>query len=270
MRSLRFPLSSLVGESTMPGWLATTLFVFARVAALVVVVPGVSQRFVPWRARCLLVALISIPVLCVIPPIAEEVAPGSIPAIMFHELMVGLSLGLVPAAIVFGLQIAVQALNGMTGLPGGPSTESLATASALQRLLFATVLTVFFLSSGHRVVIQSVMDSFRWLPPGSYSPLQSVGEILLDLLSASFALGVRAMTPVAASLAISLMALAAINRIVPQFGYFTVGMSVQSLVLIGSMILFCGGIVWFLEESFTSTDSFKLAWQSAIQKVGGP
>lgn len=256
---------------TIPGWLATALFVLARVSALVVIVPGVSQRFVPWRARLLLVALITVPVLCVIPPTADNFEPLSIPAIMVHELIVGLSLGFVPAAIVFGLQTAVQTLSGMTGLPSGQATESLATASAMQRLLLATVLTVFFLSSGHLVVIQSIMDSFHWLPAGSYTPLESVSDILLDLLSASFALGVRTMTPVAASLAISLMALAAINRIVPQFGYFTVGMSVQSLVLIGSLILFCGGIVWFLEESFTSSpDSFKLAWQSALQKVGGP
>lgn len=255
----------------MPGWLATTMFVVARVAALVVVVPGVSQRFVPWRTRFLLVVLIATPVLCVIPPVADSVEPSSVPAIMFHELIVGLSLGFIPAAIVFGLQTAVQALNGMTGLPSGAATESLATASALQRLLLATVLTVFFLSSGHRVVIESILDSFHWLPPGSYTPLDSVSEILLDLLSASFALGVRAMTPIAASLAISLMALAAINRIVPQFGYFTVGMSVQSLVLIGSLVLFCGGIVWFLGESFnTSPDAFKLAWQAAMQKANGP
>lgn len=255
----------------IPGWSATMVFVLTRVTALVLVVPGFSLRVVPWRARLLLVALISVPVLCVVSPVSN-LSTHALPPILFHELIVGLSLSLVPAAIVFGLQAAVQSLNGMTGLPGGTETGSaagdLASASPLQRLLLATVLAIFFVSSGHRIVLQAVLDSFDWLPPGGYTSLETVSEVLLDLLSASFALGVRSMTPVAVSLAMGLMTLAAINRIVPQFGYFAVGMSVQSILLVGSLVLFVGGVVWYLENSFIDTPaSFRLALQQALEQV---
>ena len=141
----------------------------------------------------------------------------------------------------------------------------------MQRLFCILVLAIFFLSSGHRVVIQTLLDSFTWLPAGSYSPLTSTRLVIVDLLSASFELGVRAMSPIAASLAIGLLALAAINRIIPQVGYFAVGMSIQTAVLFGSLILCVGGIVWFLENSFATTpDSFRMAWHSIARSVVSP
>ena len=130
-----------------------------------------------------------------------------------------------------------------------------------------TTLAVFFACSGHRLVFQSVLESFNWLPPGSPTPLTSVSEMLLDMLSASFELGVRAMSPIAASLAVGLLALAALNRFLPQLGYFAVGMSVQTIVLIGTLFLFGGSVVWMLESSFVRAPDFvQSAWQQAVHR----
>jgi flagellar biosynthetic protein FliR len=254
----------------MPGWLATTIFVLARVSALVLIVPGFSHAVVPWRVRILVIVLLVIPILCVVQPCDEGlVSVTTIPSLLAHELVVGVSLGLVPAAVVWGLQVAVQAMHGMTGLPGAAEAADHRGADApLQSLLMMTVLTVFFVSSGHREVFQSVLNSFNWLPPGSFTPLQSVRGMIVDLLSASFALGVRAMSPIAASLAIGLMTLAAINRIIPQFGYFAVGMSVQTLVLLGSLVIFMGGVVLLLEHSFLGApESVRLVWEELLPAI---
>lgn len=247
--------------------IATVLLVFARVSGLVLIVPGISQSVVSIRMRLVLITLLSAPILCVVTPI-DAITSNQIPSAMLHELVVGVSLGLVPAAIFFGLQVAVQAMHGMTGLPGAGEASSLGSADAVvQRFFVITVLAVFFACSGHRLVFQSVLDSFTWLPLGKPAPLASVGEILLDMLSASFELGVRAMSPIAASLAVGLLALAALNRFLPQLGYFAVGMSVQTMVLIGALFLFGGSVVWMLENSFVRAPDFvHSAWQQAVHR----
>ena len=255
----------------MPGWMAISLLVLMRVTALMIVVPGVTHGVVPWRARLLLIALLVIPVLCVLPAPAEDVPLGDFFACLAHEFVVGISLGLVPAAIVWGLQIAVQALHGMTGLPGGAEMDSTGMEAPMQRLFLFAVLTIFFLSSGHRVVLQALLESFSWLPAGRQILLASSKDVILNLLGASFELGVRSMAPVAASLATGLLALAAINRVIPQIGYFALGMSVQTTVLMGSLVMCIGSLVWMLEGSLVETpDSVRAAWQGLVGAGGTP
>ncbi len=256
----------------MPDWLTTTALVITRIAAMLLCIPGVSNRFITWRVRLMVIAALCVPVLCVIPP--SDVDQGSsFVSLVFHEAIVGISLSLVPAALVFGLQTSVQAIQGMTGLPdglGSASSEPLNGngGSSLGRLMLITCLAVFFVSSGHRVVFQSVLESFEWLPPGSHRPLDSVSDLLLDLLSASFRFGVRAMTPIGLSLGISLLAVAAVSRVLPQVSYFAVGMSVQAVSLFASLFLFGGAIVWSLDNSFaTSADSAKSAWQQVLHQA---
>ena len=247
----------------MADWVATAALVVTRVSAMMLCAPGVGQHWVPWRIRFLLIASLSVPVLCVI-PCANLEQTQSIGSLLAHEAIVGISLSLVPAAILFGLQVSVQAVQGMTGLPEANTGngQDLSTGSSLHRLMLITALAVFFTSSGHRVVFQSVLESFQWLPPGEYRPFNASSDLFLDLLSTSFRLGVRAMAPIGLSLAISLVAVAAINRLLPQLGYFAVGMSVQAMALFAALVLFCGTSVWYLDNSFaTASDAPRVAWQ---------
>jgi len=262
----------------MPGWLATALLVASRVAALVVIVPGLSSRVVPWRLRLMLLVLLTVPVLCVVSPCTDgTVEPARFITLLIREISIGISLALVPAVLMFGLQLATESLQGMTGLPGGPSeSEGLGErlGDGVSRLFFLVALTVFFASSGHRILLQALLDSFSWMPVGSVSSLATTKEILIDLFSQSFQLGVRAVAPLAGSLAVGLFVLAAINRVIPQLGYFAVGMSIQNTILCASLVIFLGGIGLFLEAGFESTiDMWQSNWlavSSSAGSIGGP
>ena len=249
----------------MPGWLATVLLVFARVTALVAVVPGLQNQFLPWRMRIALITLVSVPVLCVIPCCTEDlVAPARLVEMLVQEAGIGVSLAIVPAVLLFGLQLATESLQGMTGLPGDSSSSQM-PGVGLSRLFFIVALTVFFAASGHRLVFQALLDSFHWMPVGSVSSLPTTKDVLLDLFTQSFQLGVRAVAPVAASLAVGILVLAAINKVIPQLGYFAVGMSVQTTVMLASFVMFLGGVGLFLEAGFESSiDSWQSAWSDAM------
>ncbi len=251
--------------------LSTLLLITTRIAAIVLVAPGLGARIVPWRARLLLVALLAVPAFCV-SPVTEPIEPTLLPQLMLHEAVVGLSLGMVPAVMIWGLQVALQPLQGLTGLPGvtsgGSPGDDLMQSAPLERFFCITVLALFFLAGGHRQLIQAMFESFRWLPPGHYVPLDSASELIIDLLAQGFALGVRALSPIIVALLFSMIAFAAVNRILPQLGYFAVGMNVQVLVLLGSVVLFLGVMGWLVDGEFaTATERAQLAWKRVTQGI---
>lgn len=250
----------------MPGWTATILLVAARIAALAIVVPGMQNRFVPWRLRLLLVALLTAVVICVIPPCSDgDVAIPDFCMMLAQEASIGLSLAMVPAALFLGLQLASGSLQGMTGLPaatGGPDMAG----EGFSRLFFLVAVTVFFVCSGHRILVQALLDSFQWMPVGSVRALPTTKDICIDILTQSFQLGVRSLAPIAASLAIGILCLAAINRVIPQLSYFAIGMSVQTTIMLGCLLLFLGGIGLFLESGLeTTTALWQSRWLALVQ-----
>ncbi len=251
--------------------LTTLLLITTRIVAIVFVAPGLGARIVPWRARLLLVALLVVPSYCV-SQASEPIEPTWLPQLVLHEAVVGFSLGMVPAVMIWGLRVALQPIQGLTGLPGissdGSGGDDLMQSASLERFFCITVLAIFFLAGGHRQLIQAMLESFRWLPPGHYAPLESASELIVDLLAQGFALGVRALSPIIVALLFSIIAFAAVNRILPQLGYFAVGMNVQVLVLLGSVVLFLGVMGWLVEGEFAiATERAQLAWKRVTQGI---
>ena len=253
----------------LPTTLVTALLVLMRMTGLVLVVPGAFHHVVTLRIRGLMIVLLAATVLCVIPPLSHSPPTDRLVMLMIHELVVGISLGFIPAVIAWGLQVSVQALHGMTGLSSSGEATGNATSDApLQRLFVMVVLAVFFLSAGHRMLLEAVLESFSWLPVGQFVPLESTKDILMDMLSASFALGVRAMAPIAVCLAFGIMVTLLISRSMPQLSYFAVGMSIQSVLLIASLCIFSGAVIWLIENGMVQAPMVaKQAWLQIVSSA---
>lgn len=238
----------------MSAVLVTTAFVATRLTGMILIIPGLGSRFVSWRIRGLLIMLLTAASVSVLPPVTiASSEPVMVMMGLTRELIVGMSLGLAPAVMIWGLQLAAQSVGGMTGLPTGmEEPDPFMAGGALSRFLTITALTVFFASGGHRHAVQGVLMSFEWLPPAQTTQLDLEFAFMMQVLSQSFALGVRVVSPIGVSLFASLLALTVINRVVPQMGYLAIGMSTQNLVVLGSLTLFLGGMGWILEAEFES------------------
>ena len=232
----------------MPGSLTTVLLVVARVAGLVTIAPGLQNRFVPWRIRIALIALLALPIATMLPVYSSTpTSSANLWMLLLQEAALGLSLGLAPTVLLYGLQLTAESLQGMTGLPvdSGPHTSG----NSLSRLLFIFGLTVFFAGSGHRFVFEALLQSFLRQPVGQSFDVASTKDLFLELFRHSFYLGVQTMTPIAVALGISLLAIAALNRILPLFSYFAVGMSIQTCVLLSSLVILLGALGIGLETN---------------------
>lgn len=247
----------------MEPWFATLLLVAARVASFTALLPGVDGRFVPWRIRLILIGLLSAFLGCVVHGRSSLSMEQLLPA-MVQEACLGMSLALVPTALIFGLQVASESVFGMTGLASDQAQDP-TQGNPVSRLFWLLTIAVFFAASGHRQLLQALLDSFVWTPPGEAPSLLSTKGVALDVLQHSFHMGVRVVAPLAAALAISTLALAAINRVLPQLGYFAIGMSIQSTVLLASLVIMLGSVGLLIEGGLeTSFDVWHSAWSTSL------
>jgi flagellar biosynthetic protein FliR len=103
---------------------------------------------------------------------------------------------------------------------------------------------MFVLLDGHRLLVEALLDTYAWLPPGKAALGDSLVEALTTLLAHSFALGVRAAAPAIAALLLATIVLGLISRTVPQINILAVGFNLNALLTIGGLAASIGAVAW--------------------------
>ena len=88
----------------------------------------------------------------------------------------------------------------------------------------------------HRVVIGSLLVSFKLIPPGSVADARQSVPVLLEYSALALSAGVRLALPVIAILFITQVGLAFISRAAPAMQIFSVGFAVT--LIVGVLVLF--------------------------------
>ncbi len=228
------------------------VLVLTRISGLVMTAPIFGSRHVPMRVR----AFLAVGMALIITPLHTENAPP-VPSsvvqfmvILGRELMLGLALGLAVMILFTALQLTGQILGQMSGMsladvfdPGFGQSVPMFT-----QLLDAVTLSVFIVIGGHRQVMQALLDTFRWRPPGSDDFPPDLVASLVHVLHESFVVGIRAAAPVMVALLLSIVVLGLISRTLPQLNILAVGFSLNSMVMVLTLALSLGGIAWLVQE----------------------
>ncbi len=72
--------------------------------------------------------------------------------------------------------------------------------------------------------------------------------MLVNILTQSFALGIRAAAPILAALLLSNIVLGLISRTLPQINVIAVGFGLNSLLALGVLFLSIGAVAWTFQE----------------------
>ena len=82
--------------------------------------------------------------------------------------MLGLALGLAVMILLSGMQLAGQVISQMSGMSladvANPTFDT--SVPIFSQILEMLALAIFFLVGGHRQVIDALLGSFAWMPPG--------------------------------------------------------------------------------------------------------
>jgi flagellar biosynthesis protein FliR len=170
--------------------------------------------------------------------------------LMANEVAIGLLLGLGVTIMFSGIQVAGQIVSQMSGLsladvfdPGFDENVSMFT-----QLFHMLTMAVFVAIGGHRIMIEAVLQTFTWSPPGHAALGETYVEALTDLMTQSFALGINAAAPLLIALFLSTIVLGLIGRTLPQINIIAVGFGINSFLTLAMTLLSLGAVAWTFQE----------------------
>jgi flagellar biosynthetic protein FliR len=131
----------------------------------------------------------------------------------------------------------------------------------LSQTLELVALAIFFLVGGHRQVIDALLRSFAWMPPGQGRLPEGLVEAFSSITSHSFEVGIRASAPVLVALLLATLVVALISRTLPQLNAVAVGLNFNALIVMAMLSLCLGSAAWvFQAELDTVIDSITLCF----------
>ncbi len=228
------------------------VLILTRLSGLLLTVPFFGAGTVPMRVRLLLtvgMALLLTPLYWTVP--VEN--PGNLvnfAVILGQEAVLGLAMGLGILILFSGLQLTGQVIGQMSGMQLADVFNPTANASVslFSQLLDLLTLAVFLTMGGHRQVIQALLDTFAWMPPGQVAFSENLILTLSEITSQSFVLGIRAAAPIMIALLLSVLILGLISRTLPQLNVIAVGFSLNSMVMLGMLSISLGGAAYLFQE----------------------
>jgi flagellar biosynthetic protein FliR len=184
----------------LSGIVLVYLLVFARVGAMVMLLPNLSEHGVPSRVRLLLAVAIAF---CMAPGVASayhDTVPATAVALVIliaQEVTVGILIGAMARLIMSALNIAGTLIATHTGLAYAQTLDpTQGTQGAVMGNFLSLLGTLMvFLTNLHHLAIGAIAGSYKMLPPGGHLPTGDMAELTINLVSGSFALGFQLAAP---------------------------------------------------------------------------
>jgi flagellar biosynthetic protein FliR len=231
---LHGPIASVIGPGGWPGFVLLS----TRLTGLVLVAPFWSALGIPRLVRGAVVVVVAAGLGSIAPPVAYPEGGVDLLVPLVSEFLVGLTIGLMGAAIQHAMLLASEVVALQTGLSLGQLFGSSEEGSAAVSQLYAWLgLAVFVAIGGHLMMIEGLGRSLETLPPGSLLTIEGGASWALTVVGSLFAHAIQVAAPVTAALTVSNLAMAILSRAVPQLNAMAMSFSVSigvALLVIGA------------------------------------
>ena len=229
-----------------------SFLVLTRLSGLAMAAPVVGSRSVPVRLRALLVLALS----GLIAPLHWGTSidmPDNLvqlALLVSHEVLIGLALGLGATILLLGVQLAGHIAGHMSGMALADALDPNFDASIpiVAQLLDVITILLFIAMGGHRMIVDALLDTFQWMPPGTAGLSANALNCVIDVLRESFVLGIRAAAPIILSLLLSILVMGLISRTLPQLNILAIGLSLNSMVMLAMLAVSLGALGWIFQD----------------------
>ncbi|UFX47930.1 flagellar type III secretion system protein FliR [Bradyrhizobium sp. 41S5] len=223
-----------IDVSLLPALAAIFVLVFARVGAMVMLLPGFGESNIPARVKLSIALLLTLIIL----PLhrnAYHVDLTSIPSLgvlMVHELIIGIVLGATARVTLSALNVAGSVIAQQLGL--GFVTAVDPTQGQQGQIIgnFLTILglTLLFATDSHYLVIAALSESYRIFSPGEIMPTGDVAALATSAFSAAFKIGLQLSAPFLVFGLVFNIGLGVLARLMPQMQVYFVGVPLSIVV----------------------------------------
>lgn len=235
------------------GDLFSLVFVFARIGAAVMLLPGFGETFVPARVRL----LIAVGITLIVTPVVSQYVPATPtgPLGMFaaigQELVVGLFLGAMARLLMSALHMAGVFIGFQTSLSNAQLFDPINATGGSLIASFLNVLGVFliFAANLHHLLLMAVVDSYSLFVPGAALPLEDFSGSAARLLSGSFLLAMQMAAPFIVMGMLFYLGLGLVARLMPQVQIFFIAIPIQ--IILGFLVMamtLSASMMWFLSR----------------------
>jgi flagellar biosynthetic protein FliR len=224
--------------------------VFARLGAIVMLIPGIGESFIPIRIRlsfALALAFVLFPVIgAATPPIPADVAGVALAVI--KETAIGLLIGGILRIFMSSLAAAGEIISIQTTLSFAQTANPMqaSPSTTIGTFLGLMGIVLIMTTNLHHLFLSAIVRSYTIFPFTKAVPLADAKDLALQTVSKSFALGLQLAAPVVALSLIFNVATGLVGRVMPQFQIFFVATPLMVLLGLSVFALSLGviGMVW--------------------------
>lgn len=220
-----------LGDVLDPANLGAFTLVSARLGGLFSIAPLWSMSGVPRTLRAALTIVFAMLLLPACPPVAMPEQPLAFALPLVFELVIGIAIGLAAALIVQGATLGGEVAAVQMGLALGPQIAPMpeVPVSGVAQVHAWLALLVYVTLGGHLVLLRGLADSLGALPPGQALDLGG-GLAVVRAAGELFTVALRTAAPVLVAVLLTQVALAVLNRAVPQLNAMMVSFPVTLAV----------------------------------------
>ncbi|WP_248305092.1 flagellar biosynthetic protein FliR [Devosia sp. 1566] len=184
----------------LPNMAFVYLLLFARIGAILMLMPGLGEQTIPARMRlsfALAFTLVLYPLLAgQMPPLPTGIM-GIVP-LLFHELAVGLILGAIARITVMATQVAGAIVAFNAGMSMAQTADP--TQGGIQGAVFGTFLSfvgvaLIFATDLHHVALAATYDSYTLFSPTDPLMWEDAAQLAIRTVSGAFTVGVQMSAP---------------------------------------------------------------------------
>ena len=219
--------------SLLPALAATFMLVFARVGAMVMLLPGLGESNIPVRIKIAIALLLTL----IIVPLHRadyhvNVDTLSALLVMFiYEILIGIVLGATARVTLAALQVAGAVIAQQLGLGFVTSVDPTQGQQGVVIGNFLTLLgiTMLFATDSHHLVIAALNDSYSIFSPGEVMPSGDVAALPTRAFAAAFKIGMQLSAPFLVFGLVFNIGLGVLARLMPQMQVYFVGVPLSIL-----------------------------------------
>ena len=223
-----------VDISLLPALAATFMLVFARVGAMVMLMPGFGESNIPVRIKlgiALLLTLIILPLHRAAYQV-DLTSMSSLGVLMVHEIVIGIVLGATARVTLSALAIAGSVIAQQLGLGFVTAVDPTQGQQGLLIGNFLTILgvTLLFATDSHHLVIAALNESYRIFSPGEVMSSGDVAALATRAFAAAFKIGMQLSAPFLVFGLVFNIGLGVLARLMPAMQVYFVGVPLSIMV----------------------------------------
>jgi flagellar biosynthetic protein FliR len=225
--------------SWLPALAAAFMLVFARIGAMVMLLPALGESNIPVRIKLAIALLLTLILL----PLHRQAfqidmqSLASVLVLMVREILVGILLGATARVTLAALQVAGAVIAQQMGLGFVTSVDPTQGEQGVLVGNFLTMLgvTLLFATDSHYLVIAALNDSYRIFSPGEAIAAGDVAALATKAFAAAFKLGLQLSAPFLVFGLVFNIGLGVLARLMPQMQVYFVGVPLS--ILAGFLVL---------------------------------